>query len=216
MAESPLENAALTRTLVLVRDAQGGDKEALNRLLERYYERVRRIVRLRLGPKIRSKIESGDILQDTFMKAVEIFDKFQIQNEASFINWLSKIAEHKIHDAVDKLGAKKRDMSKEVSLQIQRPDASGPITMDPPSDELPPLQELTKLEAMKRVEDAVDRLDPQYKELVILRDYAGLPWEDIAAETGRPSGAAARMMHAKALIELGKLVESGGDEAAGS
>ncbi len=53
----------------LVHLAQAGDQNALNELFDRYYERVRSIVRLRLGKKLRLATESGDILQDTFAVA---------------------------------------------------------------------------------------------------------------------------------------------------
>ena len=42
-------------TINLVHRAQNGDGEALDRLIGRYYERVRRIVRLRLGPRLRGR-----------------------------------------------------------------------------------------------------------------------------------------------------------------
>ena len=60
------ENLDLTQSLDLVRSAQNGDGGALNLLFERYYERVRRVVRMRLGNKLRQEMDSGDILQETF------------------------------------------------------------------------------------------------------------------------------------------------------
>lgn len=203
----PSPEEELTRTLVLVRHAKNGDEDALNRIMERYYERVRRIVRLRLGNKLRLRVDSGDILQDTFMKAVSVFDRFQVRNEASLINWLARIAERQIHDAADRYGAQKRDVGREVPLATS--DSSGRIGVDPAASGLPPLAEVTNNESVQRLEDAIARLPEAYRELIILRDYAGLSWDDIATETGRPSAAAARMMHAKALIELGKLVDDG-------
>ena len=56
----------------------------------------------------------------------------------------------------------------------------------------------------------LERLPEEYRELILLRNYAGASWESVAEETGRPSAAAARMMHARALVELGKLVRAAG------
>ena len=203
----PSPEEQLTQTLVLVRDAKAGDQDALNRIMERYYERVRRIVRLRLGNKLRLRVDSGDILQETFMKAVAVFDRFQVRNEASLINWLARIAERQIHDAADRYSAQKRDVGREVPLASS--DSSGRIGIDPQASELTPLLNLSQQEQLDRLEVGIAGLSESYRELIILRDYAGLPWEDIAEETNRPSAAAARMMHAKALIELGKLVDDG-------
>ena len=204
----------ITKTLALLNSAQGGDEAALNRLFDRYYERVRRVVRLRIGARLRSKVDSGDILQDTFIAALGCFDRFEVKNEASFINWLSKIAERQIMGAADHFGAQKRDTAKEVPLKLA--DETGRIGVNPAASELPPPQKLSEQEQVSALEEAIDDLPEQYRELIILRDYTGASWDDVAEATGRPSAAAARMMHAKALIELGKLMTRGPSEHDGS
>ena len=52
------------------------------------------------------------------------------------------------------------------------------------------------------VEREIHQLPDQYRELIILRHFVGLSFREIAEETGRPSEGAARMMHAKAVVEL--------------
>ncbi|MHC4845671.1 MAG: RNA polymerase sigma factor [Planctomycetota bacterium] len=194
----------LTITIDLLQQAQDGNKEALNRLFDRYYERVRRIVRLRLGNRLRQRVESGDILQETFVAAVGDFDRFEVRDEASFINWLSKIAERQVLAAADYFGAKKRNMSKEVPLVTH--DTSGRIGIDPVETGLGPGEEADRIEQTRLVEECIQTLPDGYRELIILRNYAGASWDIVAEETGRPSAAAARMMHAKAMVELGKAI----------
>jgi RNA polymerase sigma-70 factor, ECF subfamily len=196
----------LTLTLDLLRRAQGGEQAALQRLLERYYERVRRIVRLRLGRALRSRLDSGDILQDTFLAAVRTFARFEVRDEASFINWLSVLAENQIRDAADHHGAQKRDLKRQVPLDF--PDLSGDIGIDPVASGLAPSDEAAKAEAIERIEAAIEGLPPEYRELIILRDYAGASWDTIAEQTGRPSPDAARMMHAKAMVRLAGLARA--------
>jgi len=201
----------ITHSLDLVLRAQQGDQHALNRLCERYYDRVRRIVRLRLGPRLRERVDSGDILQETFLAAVRSLQSFEMREEASLINWLSRLAERQIIAAADYHGAKKRDSRRDVSL-------SGPIG---PTDTVTvrigiedsglmrPLDLVADAEEQKIVERCLEELPDEYRELILLRNYAGASWESVAEETGRPSAAAARMMHARALVELGKLVRKG-------
>lgn len=204
-------SADLTVSLDLVKRAQSGEADALNRLFERYYERVRRIVRLRLGRALRECVDSGDILQETFIAAVNSFDCFEMRDEASMINWLSKLAERQIIAAADYHTAKKRDHRREVPLP------STVATHAPPSARAPfeagdplPIDELDRAEQAEIVEACIHLLSEEYRELLILRNYAGATWETVAEETGRPSAAAARMMHARAMIELGKLVRERG------
>jgi RNA polymerase sigma-70 factor (ECF subfamily) len=197
-------DADLTITIDLLQRAQGGNKEALNRLFDRYYERVRRIVRLRLGNRLRQRVESGDILQETFIAAVGDFDRFEVRDEASFINWLSKIAERQVLAAADYFGAQKRNTAREVPLVTH--DTSGRIGLDPAETGLGPGEEADRVEQTRLVEECIEALPETYKELIILRNYAGASWDVVAEETGRPSAAAARMMHATAMIELGKAI----------
>ncbi len=206
--EEETPGADVTVSLELVRRAQDGEPDALNRLLERYYERVRRIVRVRLGRNLRECVDSGDILQETFIAAVNSFERFEMRDEASLINWLSKLAHHQIIAAADFHNAKKRDHRRNVPLQPAGSGSSESVLPEAAADEPRPLDALADAEQSERVEEAIRQLPEEYRELVILRNYAGATWETVAAETGRPSAAAARMMHARAIIELGKLVKT--------
>lgn len=205
-------NLDLTQSLDLVRSAQNGDSGALNLLFERYYERVRRVVRMRLGHKLRLEMDSGDILQETFLAAAKAFDKYEVREEAALINWLAKLAENQIIRAADYHGAQKRNQDRR--MHIQSLSGSGNMS-DTQSYQLPgdapkPDDQVAGIEEEELLERCVSELDDEYRELIILREYAGASWEEIARETGRPSSDAARMMHGKAMLELSKLLKEKG------
>ncbi len=198
----------ITQSLELVLRAQQGDASALDKLCARYYDRVRRIVRLRLGPRLRERVDSGDILQETFLAAVRSLQSFEMREEASLINWLSRLAERQIIAAADFHGAKKRDSRRDVPLSGPIGD-SGAIGVRAGLEDrrlARPLDALADVEEQQSVEAALERLPEEYRELILLRNYAGASWESVAEETDRPSPSAARMMHARALVELGKLL----------
>ena len=198
----------ITQSLDLVLRAQQGDRGALNRLCDRYYERVRKIVRLRLGARLRERVDSGDILQETFLAAVRSIESFEMREEASLINWLSRLAERQIIAAADYHGAKKRDSRRDVPLTSGTGDSQTvSVRLGLEDGRVPrPLDSVADAEEQARVESCLERLPEEYRELILLRNYADASWESVAEETGRPSAAAARMMHARALVELGKLV----------
>ncbi|MCP3917823.1 MAG: sigma-70 family RNA polymerase sigma factor [bacterium] len=194
-------------SLELVRRAQGGEFKALNELFTRYYERVRRVVRMRLGKRLRTHMDSGDILQDTFIKAVNGFDGFQMRDEASLIHWLSKIAENQIKDAADHHFALKRDREREVALQgLRAAQASGELTYDPSADCTLPLDALVKDEDSEILEVCMDALRQDYREVLLMREYEGASWADIGNWMGTPTPNAARMLHARAVTELARQV----------
>ena len=196
----------LTQTLDLVRQAQGGDDDALNRLFQRYSDRVRTIIRLRLGERLRRRLESVDILQDTFVEAVKSFDRFEMRDEGSLIHWLSRLAERRILAANEFHGAQKRSIDRVVPLEIGDPVVS-PAWHGPS-----PFESAVDAENTSRVETCIGELPEEYREVIILRDYAGASWRTIADELGRKSEDGVRMLHARALVALGKLARRAGLE----
>ena len=101
----------LKETLTLIKEAKEGDNNALNEVCTRYMDRVHKLVRFRLGEKLRRKAESMDIVQDVMLKAVKDIDKFDTDSESRFINWLARLVENTIRDNVDYYAAQKRNMS---------------------------------------------------------------------------------------------------------
>lgn len=194
-----------TRTIELVRRAQDGDRRSLERILERYYPRLHRIVRVRLGARLRTELDSTDILQETLMVAANKIHDFEPRNEASLINWLSKLAEHKITDQASYHNAKKRKSGRKISFEGNDPNASTQLVLEP-ADEAPgPPEAACHTEETEVVEECMRELPEHYRNLILMRNYAGMSWAEIGQETDK-SDAAARMMHVKAIVELGKLM----------
>jgi RNA polymerase sigma-70 factor (subfamily 1) len=191
----------------LVRRAQGGEDEALNELFGRYYERVRRIVRLRLGRDLRGALDSGDILQETFAASVRALDRFEMRDDSSLIHWLSKIAEHQIKAAADYHGAQKRDRKRAVPFAFE-PDGSGAASGPPEPEDLapPPIERMVEAEDARALETVLEELRDDYREVILHRDYEGASWETIATWMGSPSPDAARMLYARAVAELSSRV----------
>jgi len=105
-----MSSQTLRRTHQLVTLAQGGDDSALNQLCGIYAERVRRIVRFRMGPELRSQLESMDLVQEALIEAVKDIGDFTYRSHGDFLNWLSSIVENTIRDYVDRVHAAKRDV----------------------------------------------------------------------------------------------------------
>ena len=98
------------KTQELVALAKDGDESALNQLYRVYAERVRWMVRLRMGRELRSKLESMDLVQDTLIHALSGLDDFTYKDEGEFVRWLSKIAENELRGNLRRLHAEKRDV----------------------------------------------------------------------------------------------------------
>ena len=198
---------AFDQTIDLVRKAQDGDTQALQALFARYYERVRRMVRMRLGNALRHRMDSGDILQETFLEALRTFDRFEMRDQGSFINWLARLAENRIRDAADYHGALKRTAGREVPLSAG--DQTTDLDLGLKAGGLLPPESADEAEQVQRLEAAIERLSVEDRELILLRNYAGAAWDTVAQLTGRPSPDAARVAHKQVIVRLSQLMAGG-------
>lgn len=196
-----------TASVALVQRAQAGDQEALNLLFARYYNRVRKIVRLRMG-RLRNRMESADIVQKTFIAAVGNFDRFELRDESSLINWLAKIAERQIKGEIKRAEALKRGgLDQEKALHgIRTATSEGTLTLDPVADVELPLDAVDKDEQREILEECIGELKYEWREVIILRNYTRASWKTVAEEMGSPSVDASRMLYARALVELSEMV----------
>lgn len=193
-------NSSLTQTYDLVSRAKDGESIALERLIARYYERVRRIVRRRLSPNLRDYMDSTDMVQETFVHAVKALDRFEMRNNASVINWLATIAEHTIKGAVDRVDADKRKPPGKVSLK----NDSNSQELQVPDKGPSPSEHFARREETDLLRQCLAALPDTYREVLVQRSYHRRSWKEIAELTGRPTEDAARMMYVRALKELRK------------
>jgi len=203
-----LRNSFTDKTQHLVALAKEGDESALDQLCRAYSERVRWVVRLRMGGEIRSKLESMDLVQDALVCALRDLGNFTYKSEGDFLLWLSKIAENRLRDNLDKLHADKRDIRKEVRLDSYRPTtgesfagAVGPIDLTTPS------VIMSKREDLARLAKALDALKPEYRKVIVLTKIEGLSYKEIADRLGK-SGDAVRMLVSRAVAALSGAFEN--------
>lgn len=205
---------ALEKTRVLIEEAQRGSDRAANELFARFTPQVWKIVRLGMGRKLRRRMESMDLVQETLAEAFQNLDRFEYRYEGSFVRYLARLAERRILHAAEREGAAKRDVKREVPLAPPAPlDHSAPPEFDHLRDSVVPLDQAIQRESQEAVAEALADLKPQYREFLILRNFLGLPFKEVARQTGSPSDGAARMMHAKAGLELKRILERRGHAA---
>ncbi len=184
-------------SLQLLARAQEGDEEALAQLLERYGDRLRRIVRIQLRHSpLRRAQDSMDVVQDTFIAALPKLRDLRLKSAASLLHWLSIIATNQIRDAYGRETADKRDFRLAVPISRENP------AHDPAAASVEvPARAVEMNELKERLDDAVAELPEDQRRVVVLRDYCGESWERIAAELARETGAA-RQLHQRAWIRL--------------
>ena len=197
----------LKRTQQLVALAQAGDASALDQLCGVYAERIRRIVRLRMGPELRAQLESMDLVQEVLIGAVKDLGDFTYCSEGDFLHWLSSIVENTIRDYVDRVHAAKRDVRRQVSLNRVAARADRPQPdLGLPAITTTPSVVLSLREELDRLERAMDRLKPEYREVLMLAKIEGLSCKEIAVRLNKRPAAVA-MSLSRAIVALTNLFE---------
>lgn len=194
------------RTQQLVALAKEGNDSALDQLCNVYGERVHWIVRLRMGRELRTKLESMDLVQDVLVSALRDLGDFTYRDEGDFLRWLSRIAENRLRDNVDKLHAGKRDIRKEVRLDNHGPTTGGRF-LPGPLDATTPSVIMSRKEDLDELAKAMDELKPEYREVIVLTKLEGLSYKEIADRLGK-SNEAVRKLVSRAMAVLTSVFES--------
>lgn len=190
------------KTQELVALAKDGDSAAANQLCALYTDRVRWMVRLRMGRELRGQLESMDLVQETLVRALGGLDGFTYKSEGDFVRWLAKIAENELRGNLRKLRAEKRDVRREVRFDNYRSTAGGSFVRPPePIRNTTPSVVTSRREDLARLEQALDALRPEYREAIVLAKIEGLSYDQIGARLGK-SADAARMLATRAMVAL--------------
>jgi RNA polymerase sigma-70 factor (ECF subfamily) len=189
-----------TQELVIL--AKEGDKSALNQLYMVYGERVRRIIRLRMGGELRSKLDSMDLVQDALLSALGGLGDFTYKNEGDFLRWLSKITQNALRDNLDKLYTDKRDIRKEVRLESYEPTTGSGFVGTPGAIEATtPSVIMSKKEDLDKLEKAIDELKPDYRKVIVLSKIDGLSYKEIGDRLGKSIDSVGHLL-SRAMVAL--------------
>lgn len=195
---------ATDATVHLLAKYKAGDDQAGSLLYDRYFDRIHAVVRLRMGPRLRAKAESLDIVQEAFLASLRRLEDFTCRTEGDFFHWLCTITENRIRDEADRFRAKKRDPGRERPLQVRRPSRDsllGPISEL--AGGASPATQVIRDEDLHRLERAIDELPQLQREALLQVRYEGQSLQEVAQRIGR-SPDAVRMLVARAIVALGK------------
>lgn len=196
-------NARKTVTQELLEKVHEGQQEALNDLVAREFTWVQARVRKRLGAGLRRKAETDDFVQEAMMHALRYGPRIVVSDRGHLRALLARIVENVLRDQNDHFRAQRRAVDKERAL---RNDSI--LHLDAPVDQVGrPSQVAMERERQAWVQLALELLDPEDREVILLRDYDELSFDEIGEKLGA-KGDAARMRYNRALPKLAKKVES--------
>ncbi len=196
------------KTQQLLDGAKEGDAEAINRLMERHRESLRRMVQLRLDHKIQRRIDVSDVVQDVLVEANRRLQDYLASPAMPYHLWLRQIAQDRIIDAHRRhRGSAKRSVDRERALAV--PAANDHSTIQLAAQlagrDLTPAAAATQAELAKAVEAAIAKLPDQDCEIIVMRHYEQLSNQEIAQALGLTEPAAS-MRYLRAIRRLKELM----------
>ncbi|MDP7288105.1 MAG: sigma-70 family RNA polymerase sigma factor [Phycisphaerae bacterium] len=198
-------------TVHLLGQYRDGDRQAIDALYDRYFDRAHAVVRMRLGQALRAKVESIDIVQDAFLASLRGLDNVSCSNEGDFFHWLCKIIENRIRDQADYIHAAKRDVARETPIAGTGPSGDsvfGPLK-ELARNTLSPASKIVRIEEINRLEAAIDALPENQREALLLVRYEGMSYQQAGDKLDLTLDAT-RMLVARAIVSLSKSMGASG------
>jgi RNA polymerase sigma-70 factor (ECF subfamily) len=195
-------------TLVLLDDARGGKPGAEDRLLARHRESLRRMIAMRLDPALAGRLDASDVVQDVLVEAHRRLKNYLSDPKMPFHLWLRHIAQDHMIDAHRKhRTARKRSIDRERPLQgaAAGDQSSVELVRQLVDSEQTPASAALQHELEQKLSGAINALDDEHREIILMRHYEQLSNQDIATAL-ELSEAAASMRYLRAIRKLRELM----------
>jgi RNA polymerase sigma-70 factor (ECF subfamily) len=183
----------------LIDRARQGDDSCRERLFELCRSYLGLAARAQVESWLKVKVDASDVVQQTMLEFHRDFNHFQGHSERELLAWLRKMLVHNVADFVRHYrGTAKRQVRREVPFRDAAQTGHGHGAPEPASPGATPSQELLQRDDELRLVAALERLPPDYQEVIYLRNFQRLPFDEVAAQMGR-SRPAAQMLWKRAI-----------------
>ena len=193
-------------TVELLERVRAGDGRALEELMGRHRPLLRRFVEVRLDPRLRSRVDASDVVQEAHLEAARRIHEFLDRRPMPFRLWLQRTAyENLVRLRRTHVNADRRSVARETSL----PDSSSLLLVRKLFDreENWPGRRLLTEEIQRRVREALGQLEDIDQEILLLRSFEGLENDEIAQVLGLEPGTTSKR-YGRALLRLRKVLVS--------
>ena len=154
----------------LLNNYLSGDRSAISELIERHSQRVRNYI----GMMVKDNDIADDIFQETFIKAVKVIDEGRYVDSGKFLSWVLRIAHNRVLDYF-----RREKASKQVNESEAGYDMIGTMRFSEPTAE----DNMVLGEVEQPVRNLIAQLPEEQQEVVRLRYYSKLSFQEIAEQT---------------------------------
>lgn len=178
---------------VLLNNYLSGDRSAISELIERHSRRVRSYI----GMMVKDDDVADDIFQETFIKAVKVIDEGRYTDSGKFLSWVLRIAHNRVLDHF-----RREKSSRQVNEAEAGYDVIGTLRFAEPTTE----DMMVHSEMEQTIRDLIALLPEEQQDVVRLRYYSKLSFQEIAEQTDVSINTALGRMR-YALINLRRMIK---------
>jgi RNA polymerase sigma-70 factor (ECF subfamily) len=187
----------------LLQQVRAGDRQAFEQLFARHQAYLLRLAELRLDPRLRSRVDPADVVQEAHLEALGRLDAYLQRPALPFRLWLRQLAvDRALKARRHHLGTARRTVCREVPLPEQSSLLlAGQLLAAGPT----PSQQLNVQELAARLRQALAQLPETDREMVVMRHFEGLSNHEVACLLGIDPATASKR-HGRAMLRLHRIL----------
>ena len=162
--------------------------------LERFRPYLRLLARLHLDPRLRGKLDSSDLVQQTLLQAYQGLGQFRGRTDAERVAWLRQILARTLANAVRDFARDKRDVARECSLEAALEASSAHLGAWLAAEQSSPSQQAEHNERLVSLAEALEALPDAQREAVTLHHLHNWTLQDIGRQMNRSPAAVAGLI----------------------
>ena len=183
----------------LLRRCISGDAVAWEEIVQRYHRRIYNICYRFAG----SADDAQDLTQDVFIKMYKTLNTYDVERGA-FMTWVTTITRNLLVDHFRK--SKYDRMTGSLDTPISEHEDAMPLSAQIEDEALPPDARVQSRETGEVVHQALQKLSPELREAVILRDLQDMDYREIATVLKVPEGTVKSRIN-RGRAELARLLQ---------
>ena len=192
----------------LLRAAEHGDGSARQQLLTRHRSRLHQMVAVHLDRRLAARLDPSDVVQETLLDAAQSLSDYLRDRPLPFYPWLRQLAWQRLERLHrDHIQRHRRSVLREEGQSLKLPDPSADALANLlEASGTSPSRQLIRNEMGRRIQDAMNQLSPNDRELLVMRHLEEMSAAEIGAVLGIGAGAV-RTRHVRALARLRSLLD---------
>ena len=189
----------------LLVNSKSGDRQSLSALLARYENYLQLLARTRIDGRLQSKIDTGDVIQETALSALRDFPQFRGNTEPELAAWLRTVLSNVCATLERRyFGTQSRDIRREISTQLE--SSGSQLNQLVATQRNTPSESAARRELAVLAADAIASLPDECRDAIVRHHLNDQGISEIADDMGKSRHAIRRLL-AKSTILLQKALE---------